>query len=42
MTRAILFDKTPDSNWKVPWHQDVAIAVAARHDEPGFGPSPTK
>lgn len=38
MTRAILFDKTPDSNWKVPWHQDVAIAVAARHDEPGFGP----
>jgi ectoine hydroxylase-related dioxygenase (phytanoyl-CoA dioxygenase family) len=38
VTRAILFDKTPDSNWKVPWHQDVAIAVAARHDEPGFGP----
>ena len=38
VTRAILFDKTPESNWKVPWHQDVAIAVAARHDEPGFGP----
>ena len=38
VTRAILFDKTPDSNWKVPWHQDLAIAVAARHHEPGFTP----
>lgn len=38
VTRAILFDKTPASNWKVPWHQDLAIAVATRHDTPGFGP----
>ena len=38
VTRAILFDKTPDSNWKVPWHQDLAIAVAERADAPGFGP----
>ena len=25
--RGILFDKIPDANWKVPWHQDVTIAV---------------
>ncbi len=22
---SILFDKVPESNWKVPWHQDVII-----------------
>lgn len=26
--RSILFDKHPDANWKVPWHQDRTIAVA--------------
>lgn len=36
--RAILFDKTADNNWAVPWHQDRTIAVRARHDVPGFGP----
>lgn len=36
--RGILFDKTGDANWTVPWHQDRSIAVAARHDTPGFGP----
>jgi len=36
--RGILFDKTPDANWKVPWHQDVTIAVADRIDVDGFGP----
>jgi hypothetical protein len=25
--RGILFDKVPEANWKVPWHQDVTIAV---------------
>lgn len=40
--RAILFDKTPDANWKVAWHQDLAIAVAARRDVDGFGPWSTK
>src|SRR5438445_21996 len=25
--RGILFDKTPGANWKVPWHQDLSIAV---------------
>lgn len=36
--RAILFDKNPQANWKVPWHQDTTIAVRERVDEPGFGP----
>ncbi len=34
--RATLFDKTPEANWKVPWHQDLTIAVAQRIDTPGF------
>ncbi len=36
--RAIFFDKTDGANWGVPWHQDVAIAVAERIETPGFGP----
>ena len=28
--RALYFDKTPASNWKVPWHQDLTIAVRER------------
>lgn len=36
--RAILFDKTDGANWGVPWHQDLAIAVAERIDTSGFGP----
>lgn len=36
--RALWFDKRPSANWKVPWHRDVTIAVAARRDAPGFGP----
>jgi len=36
--RAIYFDKPQDANWKVPWHQDQAIAVKQRIDTPGFGP----
>lgn len=40
--RGILFDKTPGANWKVPWHQDVTIAVASRKELPGFGPWSTK
>ncbi|QJE74121.1 phytanoyl-CoA dioxygenase family protein [Aerophototrophica crusticola] len=36
--RATLFDKTPAANWKVAWHQDLAIAVAGRADVAGFGP----
>jgi hypothetical protein len=36
--KATLFDKTPEANWKVPWHQDLSIAVAERHEIDGFGP----
>ncbi len=36
--RGILFDKTPDANWNVAWHQDLSIAVCERADVPGFGP----
>jgi hypothetical protein len=36
--RAVFFDKNPAHNWKVPWHQDLAIAVRARHDLAGYGP----
>ncbi|MCZ6835848.1 MAG: phytanoyl-CoA dioxygenase family protein [Planctomycetota bacterium] len=38
VVRAILFDKSPDANWKVTWHQDTAIAVQERVEVPGFGP----
>ncbi len=38
VVRAILFDKTPEANWKVAWHQDVSIAVKERVEAPGFGP----
>jgi len=40
--RGILFDKIPEANWKVPWHQDVTIAVRERGDVEGFGPWSTK
>jgi ectoine hydroxylase-related dioxygenase (phytanoyl-CoA dioxygenase family) len=36
--RALLFDKTPDANWKVIWHQDLSIATTARADVAGYGP----
>jgi ectoine hydroxylase-related dioxygenase (phytanoyl-CoA dioxygenase family) len=40
--RGILFDKIPGANWKVPWHQDVTIAVQDRIEAEGFGPWSTK
>lgn len=36
--RALFFDKTPEANWPVLWHQDLTIAVAERHDREGWGP----
>jgi ectoine hydroxylase-related dioxygenase (phytanoyl-CoA dioxygenase family) len=38
VVRGILFDKTEGANWKVPWHQDVTIAIKDRVDIDGFGP----
>jgi hypothetical protein len=40
--RGILFDKTPEANWKVAWHQDLTIAVRERIDLPDFGRWSTK
>lgn len=34
--RAIFFDKTPEANWKVPWHQDLTIAVKVKRETKGF------
>lgn len=36
--RAIYFDKSPEANWLVPWHQDLSLAVRECADVPGFGP----
>ena len=36
--RALFFDKTPEANWPVLWHQDVSLALAGRHEIPGWGP----
>lgn len=34
--KALWFDKRPAANWQVAWHQDLMIAVAERHEAPGF------
>jgi ectoine hydroxylase-related dioxygenase (phytanoyl-CoA dioxygenase family) len=36
--RATLFDKSPDSNWLIAWHQDTALPLRERRDTPGWGP----
>ena len=36
--RALYFDKSPDANWLVPWHQDLTLAMRARAEAPGVGP----
>jgi Phytanoyl-CoA dioxygenase (PhyH) len=36
--RAIFFNKTRSSNWKIVWHQDLTISVRQRSDVEGFGP----
>ncbi len=35
--RGLLFDKTPEANWNVVWHQDRTIAVKERKEVDGFG-----
>ncbi len=34
--RAIFFDKVPDANWSLYWHQDSVIAVADQTEVKGF------
>lgn len=36
--RAIYFNKSPDSNWLVAWHQDLTICVQEKMEVAGFGP----
>lgn len=36
VVRAIYFDKTPEANWKVAWHQDLTIAVRRKIESNGF------
>jgi len=40
--RATLFDKSPDANWLVVWHQDTALPLRQRNDSPEWGPWSTK
>ncbi len=36
--RAILFNKSANTNWSLAWHQDRTICVKERRVAPGFGP----
>ncbi len=36
--RATLFDKSQVSNWLVAWHQDTALPLSRRVDDPLWGP----
>jgi ectoine hydroxylase-related dioxygenase (phytanoyl-CoA dioxygenase family) len=38
LVRAIYFDKSPENNWFVSWHQDKTVTVSDRIDLPGWGP----
>lgn len=36
--KSIYFDKPSESNWYVPYHQDLTISVKDRLETPNFGP----
>lgn len=36
LVRSILFDKTPEENWPVLWHQDLTIAVEEEKEVEGY------
>jgi len=36
--RATLFNKSAAANWLVAWHQDTALPLTSRFEEPGWGP----
>jgi ectoine hydroxylase-related dioxygenase (phytanoyl-CoA dioxygenase family) len=40
--KATFFDKNPDANWLVPWHQDLTIPVDRQIEHPDWGPWSTK
>jgi ectoine hydroxylase-related dioxygenase (phytanoyl-CoA dioxygenase family) len=38
LVRALFFDKTPEKNWFVTWHQDKTVALNQKADLDGWGP----
>jgi ectoine hydroxylase-related dioxygenase (phytanoyl-CoA dioxygenase family) len=36
--KATLFDKSPARNWLVAWHQDTALPLCERRENPEWGP----
>jgi ectoine hydroxylase-related dioxygenase (phytanoyl-CoA dioxygenase family) len=36
--KATLFDKSPDANWLVAWHQDTALPIVEHQETAGWGP----
>jgi predicted DNA-binding transcriptional regulator YafY len=36
LTKAIYFDKSPENNWYVTWHQDITINVKNKIETPDF------
>jgi len=36
LVRAILFNKSPESNWFVTWHQDKTVSVSRKFEELGW------
>jgi hypothetical protein len=34
--RLVVFDKTDEANWGLPWHQDRVVALRDRVEAPGF------
>jgi len=38
VVKSIYFDKPPESNWFVAWHQDLTISVKSKINVPRFGP----
>lgn len=38
LVRALFFDKTPEANWFVTWHQDKTVTLNKRFEIAGWGP----
>ena len=36
--RATFFDKSPERNWLIAWHQDTALPMRERREQAGWGP----
>lgn len=42
LVRAILFNKTTQNNWLVPWHQDRTVTISKKFENDEWGPWTTK